>query len=55
MFIGRFLWRVCFFGSAIKVETELRKKMFDHCKNLSQQFYQKNKVISRKKEDLIKK
>ena len=42
--IGRFLWRVCFFGSAIKVETELRKKMFDHCKNLSQEFYQKNKV-----------
>ena len=42
--VGRFLWRVCFFGSAIKVETELRKKMFDHCKNLSQEFYQKNKV-----------
>ena len=42
--IGRFLWRVCFFGSAIKVETEIRRKMFDHCKNLSQEFYQKNKV-----------
>ena len=42
--IGRFLWRVCFFGSAIKVETEIRKKMFNHCKNLSQEFYQKNKV-----------
>lgn len=42
--VGRFLWRVCFFGSAIKVETEIRKKMFDHCKNLSQEFYQKNKV-----------
>ena len=42
--LGRFLWRVCFFGSAIKVETEIRKKMFNHCKNLSQEFYQKNKV-----------
>lgn len=44
MVIGRFLWRICFFGSAIKVETDLRGKMFDHCKDLSQQFYQENKV-----------
>ena len=44
MVVGRCLWRVCFFGSAVKVETELRRKMFDHCKNLSQNFYQKNKV-----------
>ena len=44
MVIGRCLWRICFFGSAIKVETELRKEMFNHCKDLSQNFYQKNKV-----------
>ena len=44
MIVGRFLWRICFFGSAIKVETELRNKMFAHCKDLSQSFYQKNKV-----------
>ncbi|MBO4989891.1 MAG: ABC transporter ATP-binding protein [Clostridia bacterium] len=44
MVSGRFLWRICFFGSAIKVETDLRKRMFDHCKNLSQQYYQVNKV-----------
>lgn len=44
MVVGRFLWRVCFFGSAIRVETELRHKMFDHCKDLSQSFYQVNKV-----------
>lgn len=44
MVVGRFLWRVCFFGSAIKVETDIRSKMFDNCKDLSQQFYQKNKV-----------
>ncbi|MBE6542256.1 MAG: ABC transporter ATP-binding protein [Ruminococcaceae bacterium] len=44
LIIGRFLWRICFFGSAIKVETSLRAEMFDHCKDLSQQYYQKNKV-----------
>ena len=41
---GRFLWRVCFFGAAIKMETDLRGRMFDHCKDLSQQYYQVNKV-----------
>ena len=44
MVTGRFLWRICFFGSAILVETDLRKRMFDHCKVLSVQFYQVNKV-----------
>lgn len=41
---GRFLWRICFFGSAIKVETSIRREMFDHCKDLAQQYYQVNKV-----------
>ena len=41
---GRFLWRVCFFGAGIKLETDLRGKMFDRCKDLSQQYYQVNKV-----------
>lgn len=44
MVAGRFLWRICFFGSALKMETDLRLRMFDHCKNLSQQYYQVNKV-----------
>ena len=44
MVIGRFLWRVCFFGSAIRVETDLRIRMFDHCKDLSHEYYQVNKV-----------
>lgn len=44
MVIGRFLWRVCFFGAAIRVVTELRSRMFDHSKNLSQEYYQVNKV-----------
>ena len=44
MVIGRFLWRICFFGAGIKVETDLRGRMFDCCKDLSQQYYQVNKV-----------
>lgn len=44
MVLGRFLWRVCIFGSAIKVETDLRNAMFDHAKDLSVQYYQVNKV-----------
>ena len=44
MVLGRFLWRVCIFGAAIKVETSLRNEMFDHAKDLSRQFYQENKV-----------
>lgn len=42
--VGRFLWRMCFFGSAIRVETDLRCRMFDHAKDLSQGYYQVNKV-----------
>ena len=41
---GRFAWRISMFGTAIKVETDLRERMFDHCKDLSQQYYQVNKV-----------
>ncbi len=40
----RFVWRICFFGSAIKMETDLRGRMFSHCKELSQEYYQVNKV-----------
>ncbi len=42
--IGRFAWRVCFRGMAIKMETHLRGRMFDYLKDLSQQYYQTNKV-----------
>lgn len=44
MVFGRFLWRVTLFGAAIKVETNLRDRMFDHCKDLSREYYQVNKV-----------
>ena len=44
MVICRFLWRVCFFGTAIRVEGQLRNRMFDHAKDLSREYYQVNKV-----------
>ncbi len=42
--LGRFLWRVCFFTAGIRAEEDLRNRMFNHCKDLSQEFYHKNNV-----------
>ena len=42
--LGRFLWRVCFFTAGIRAEEDLRNRMFDRCKDLSQEFYHKNNV-----------
>ncbi len=44
MVLGRFAWRVCFFGAAIRVERDLRDRMFDNCRHLSREYYQVNKV-----------
>lgn len=44
MVFGRFLWRVCFFGAAVRLETDLRNRMFDHARDLSREYYQVNKV-----------
>ena len=41
---GRFLWRMTIFGAAIRVEADLRNRMFDHAKDLSREYYQVNKV-----------
>ena len=41
---GRFMWRICFFGSAMRLEEDLRNRMFDHAKDLSREYYQVNKV-----------
>ena len=43
---GRFAWRACFFGTAIRVETDLRDRMFDNARRLSREYYQVNKVGS---------
>ena len=42
--LGRFVWRICFLGAGVGMETRLRGKMFDRCKDLSPQYYQVNKV-----------
>ena len=44
MVLGRFLWRVCCFGTAIRVEEDLRNRMFHRAGCLSQAYYQRNKV-----------
>ncbi len=44
MVFGRFLWRVCFFGAAVRLEADMRDRMFGHAKDLSRQYYQVNKV-----------
>ena len=41
---GRFVWRIAFMGSAVKLEADLRNRMFDNAKNLSRDYYQVNKV-----------
>ena len=42
--IGRFLWRICFFGSAVRLEEDMRNRMFAHAQELSREYYQVNKV-----------
>ena len=44
MFTGRFLWRVCLFGTGVKVETDLRNEVFKNMQFLSQRFYNQNKT-----------
>ena len=44
MMIGRFVWRICFFGAGTRMATDLRGKMFDKARTLSPQYYQVNKV-----------
>ena len=44
LLVGRFVWRICFFGTALEIEANLRFRMFDRSKDLSQQFYSVNKV-----------
>ena len=46
MVIGRFLWRIMFLSTAFKVEENIRNRMFDNCRRLSQNYYQVHKVGS---------
>jgi ATP-binding cassette subfamily B protein len=42
--LGRMVWRVCFLGSSIMMEEDLRNRMFSHNRELSREYYQVNKV-----------
>ena len=42
--LGRFTWRICLLSSAVGVETDMRLRMFDRAKDLSHEYYQRNKV-----------
>ena len=42
--IGRFLWRICLFGSGIRLERDLRRRMYAHCEELSCEFYSREKI-----------
>ena len=44
--LSRFLWRMCFFGSAVRLEKQLRDRMFDRARQLSCEYYSRNKVGS---------
>ncbi|MBO4418302.1 MAG: ABC transporter ATP-binding protein [Oscillospiraceae bacterium] len=46
MVAGRFLWRVMFLGTAHKVDEDLRNRMFNNARHLSQNYYQIHKVGS---------
>ena len=35
MIVGRFLWRICLFGSGYRLEKDLRGRMFSHAKDMS--------------------
>lgn len=44
MFVGRFLWRICIFGNGIRIQADLREKMFVKSEKLSQEYYSQNKT-----------
>jgi ATP-binding cassette subfamily B protein len=44
MFVGRFLWRFALFGNGVRIEADLRERMFAHMEGLSQRYFQENKT-----------
>ena len=44
MFFGRFTWRRCIFGEALRIQADLRNEMFLKTEALSQRFYKENKT-----------
>ncbi len=44
MFIGRFIWRRCILGEAVKIQADMRNEMFIKTEKLSQRYYKTNKT-----------
>ena len=44
MALGRFFWRILFFSVSVRVEEDLRNRMFDRARYLSAQYYSSNKT-----------
>ena len=44
MFLGRFTWRVCCFGNGVRIECDMRNKLFSSMQNLSQEYFNENKT-----------
>ncbi|WP_042356171.1 ABC transporter ATP-binding protein [Bacillus rubiinfantis] len=44
MYVFRYYWRIMIFGSAVKLSTLLRNKLYDHFTKMSSTFYQKNRI-----------
>ena len=44
MFVGRFAWRQCILGEAIRIQADIRKEMFIKTESLTQRYYKQNKT-----------
>ncbi|MBO4667150.1 MAG: ABC transporter ATP-binding protein [Bacilli bacterium] len=44
MFLGRFTWRICCFGNGVRIECDMRNKLFSSMQNLSQEYFGENKT-----------
>ena len=42
--LGRFVWRYCIFGTARKVEKQMRGQLFAHLETLTQRYYHEHKT-----------
>ncbi|MCU9611959.1 ABC transporter transmembrane domain-containing protein [Caldibacillus lycopersici] len=44
MYIFRYYWRICIFGSSVKLSRLLRTKLYDHFTKMSSSFYQRKRI-----------
>lgn len=44
MFVGRYVWRICILGEAVRIQADIRGEMFKKTEVLSQRYYKENKT-----------